>query len=334
MSFIEEQKQRITESVRIVYPEANDQRIVAAAVQVAQEGIAVPVLIGSDEDINAAAAQAGVSVDGIEKIDLAASADKIDAYAEQYSQETGFPKVAARVIIGKPLGFAAAMVRFGDADAMVGGVINTSANIIQNSRQIIGLEEGINSPSSLMIMSTPHYATEEGNYLIYADPGVNPHPTPEELADIAIASARSARRMFGWEPRVAMLSFSTQGSAKHPDVDRVIEALNIAREREPDLLIDGEMQADAALVPSVAKDKMKEPSQVAGRANILIFPDLTASNIAFKLTQRLGEAGAYGPFLQGFAKTVSDLSRGSTVEDVIGVSVMAALEVQGRRAGK
>ena len=330
MGFIDEQKTRIAERMQIVYPEGGDRRIAAAAAQVLSEGIAVPILLGSEAEVAASAEQAGVDLSGIKVIDPADS-EKLEDYTERYSQESGFPAAAARVIIRKPLGFAAAMVRFGDADAMVGGVVNTSANIIQNSRQLIGLEDGIHSPSSLMVMSTPHYATEEGNALIFADPGVNPHPTPEELADIAIASARSARRLFGWEPRVAMLSFSTQGSAKHADVDRVIEALNIAREREPGLLIDGEMQADAALVPSVARDKMKKPSQVAGRANILIFPDLTASNIAFKLTQRLGEAGAYGPFLQGFAKTVSDLSRGSTVEDVIGVSVMAALEAHGRR---
>jgi phosphate acetyltransferase len=188
------------------------------------------------------------------------------------------------------------------------------------------------SPSSFMVMSTPHYAAEEGHALIFADPGVNPNPDASQLADIAIASARSANRLFGWEPRIAMLSFSTQGSARHPDVDKVTSALRIVRERDPGILIDGEMQADAALVPSVAERKMKHPSSVAGRANILVFPDLDAANIAFKLVQRLGEAGAYGPFLQGFAKPVSDLSRGCTVEDIIGVTVMAVIDVQGRRS--
>lgn len=331
MGFIEEQKERISgKPVRIVYPEGCDRRIVEAAAQVAAKKIAIPILLGSAKEISEAAELAGADISGIETIDPAASG-KLEEYAARYSEEAGFPAAAARVIIKKPLGFGAAMVRFGDCDAMIGGAINATENVIQNSRQIIGLEEGIDSPSSFMVMSTPHYQTQEGHALIFADPGVNPRPTPAELADIAIASARSALRLFGWEPRVAMLSFSTQGSARHAEADRVIEALAIARKREPHLLIDGEMQADAALSPCVAQSKMKRPGKVAGCANILVFPDLNAANIGFKLTQRLGEAGAYGPFLQGFAKTVSDLSRGCTVDDIIGVSVIAALEVQGRR---
>lgn len=332
MGFIEEQKQRLSgNQTRIVYPEGSDQRIISAAMQVLKNGIGVPILLGTIEDVTKAANLAGLDLNGIEIIDPEES-EKLEEYVEKFSKETGFPAVAARVIIKKPLGFGAAMVRFGDCDAMIGGAINATENVIQNSRQIIGLDEGIHSPSSFMVMSTPHYKGEEGNALVFADPGVNPHPTPEELADIAIASARSVKRLFGWEPRIAMLSFSTQGSAKHADVDQVVAALNLVHEREPELLVDGEMQVDAALVPSVAESKMKHPSEVAGRANILVFPDLNAANIGFKLTQRLGEAGAYGPFLQGFAKTVSDLSRGSTVEDIIGVSVMAALEVQGRQS--
>ena len=331
MGFIEELKSKLTgEPVRIVFPEGEEPRIVAAAVKIAEDGFAVPILVGSPEQIAAAAAEAGVDASGIESIDPQTT-EKLDEYVERYSAETKFPAVAAKVLMKKPLGFAAAMTRFGDADAYVGGAINRTSDVIQNCRQIIGMEEGIKTPSSFMVMHTPHFAVEEGNAIVFADPGVNMQPDSAMLADIAIASARSTKRLLGWEPRVAMLSFSTAGSARHADVDKVIEAVKIVKEKEPDLLIDGEMQADAAIVPSVAKTKIKGESPVAGRANVLVFPDLDAANISFKLVQRMGDAGAYGPFLQGFAKTASDLSRGCTVDDVVGVAVMAALEAQGRR---
>ena len=331
MEFTEVLKGRITDdAVRIVYPEGSDPRIVQAAVQVKNEGIAIPVLLGTEEEVAAAAAEAGVDVSGIEIIDPLTS-PKLDEYANRYFQETKFPVMAAKVLMKKPLGYGAAMVRFGDADASVAGAINRTSDVIQNCRQIIGMEEGIKTPSSMMIMDTPHFAVEEGNAIVFADPGVNSNPDPAQLADIAITSARTTRRLLGWEPRVAMLSFSTKGSARHADVDKVLEALAIVKEREPDLLVDGEMQVDAAVVPEVAKAKMKEESLVAGRANVLVFPDLDAGNIAFKLVQRMGDAGAFGPFLQGFAKTASDLSRGCTVDDVVGVSVMAVLDTQGRR---
>ena len=276
------------------------------------------------------ALEAGTDISGIEIIDPAES-ELVDIYARKYTEETRFPEAASKVLIRKPLGFGAAMTRFGASDATVAGTINRTSDVIQNCRQIIGMEAGIQTPSSFMVMNTPHFAVEEGNAVVFADPGVNSNPTPEQLADIAITSARSTRRVLGWEPRIAMLSFSTKGSANHPDVDKVRKALSIVQEREPDLLIDGEMQLDAAVVPEVAKAKIKGDSPVAGRANVLVFPDLDAANIAFKLVQRMGDAGAYGPFLQGFAKTASDLSRGSTVDDVIGVSVMAALEAKGRQ---
>ena len=331
MDFMEQLKSRITgDPIKIVFPEGTEPRIVKAAATVAAEGIAVPILLGAEDAVKLAAKEAGADISGIGIIDPAAS-EKLEDYVTKYSEETRFPAAAARVLIKKPLGFGAAMTRFGDADAYVAGSVNRTSDVIQNCRQIIGMEPGIKAPSSFMLMNTPHFATEEGNAIVFADPGVNSNPDAEQLADIAIASARSTTRLLGWEPRIAMLSFSTKGSARHADVDKVIKALEIVREREPELVIDGEMQADAAIVPSVAKTKIKEESTVAGRANVLIFPDLDAANIAFKLVQRMGDAGAYGPFLQGFAKTSSDLSRGATVEDVIGVSVMAALEAQGRR---
>ena len=220
------------------------------------------------------------------------------------------------------------MVRVGDADAMVAGIAQATQHVIVASELIIGMQEGVSTPSSFFLMDIPGYAGEEGSLLIFADAAVNPDPTPEQLADIAIASARSARELLGCAPRVAMLSFSTKGSAIHPHVDRVVKAVELTREREPKLLIDGELQADAAIVPDVARRKVKEPSHVAGKANVLIFPDLDAGNIAYKLVQRLANAAAYGPVLQGFAKPVSDLSRGSSVEDIVGATTMAVLQAQ------
>jgi phosphate acetyltransferase len=220
------------------------------------------------------------------------------------------------------------MVRMGDADAMVAGIATATEEVVMASELIIGMQEGISTPSSFFLMDIPGYIREEGSLLIFADAAINPDPTPEQLADIAVATARSARKLLGWEPRVAMLSFSTKGSATHPHVDKIVEAVHIVREREPGLCIDGELQADAAIVPEVAKRKIKEASSVAGRANILIFPDLDAGNIGYKLVQRLAKAAAYGPFLQGFTKPVSDLSRGATIDDIVGATTIVVVEAQ------
>jgi len=223
-------------------------------------------------------------------------------------------------MLSNPLFLAALMVRMGEADGMIAGAIATSADVITAAEGIIGLKKGISVPSSFFIMEIPSYEGGENGLLLFADSSVNIDPTSEQLADIAITTARTAKELLGWTPRVAMLSFSTKGSAIHPRVDKVIEATKIANRKAPSLAIDGELQGDAALVEEIAIKKMKgKIGKVAGRANVLIFPDLDSGNITYKLVQTLAKANAYGPILQGFEKPVSDLSRGAKVSDMVGV---------------
>jgi len=289
---------------KILFPEGEDERIIEAAKILKGEKIAEPILIGKKE------------IDNIEVINPEASKDKAE-FATELSKITGFSPQIAQNIILHPLFFGAVALKLGKVEGMVGGCVFTSGEFITVAKQIIGLKEGISVPSSYFLMDIPDYQGGEKGKLIFADASVNIDPSPEELADIAITTGHTAKDIFGWEPRVALLSFSTQGSASHPLVDKVVKAAEIAKKKAPEMAIEGELQGDTALREDVAKRKMKEIGKVGGKANVLIFPDLNAGNIAYKLVNILARASALGPILQGFNKPLSDLSRGVKVEEIV-----------------
>lgn len=318
---------------RIVYPEGEDKRILAAASIVFKEGIANPILLGQKSRIEQTAVENNIDINGISVIEPQES-EKLEKYAVSYSErKVDISTSIAKRLVKKVLFFGAMMVSCDDADGMVGGIAHATASVIQVSGLAIGYGEGISTPSSFFIMVVPEALGQKDKLIIFADCAVNINPTAEQLADIAIASGRNAKGLLGIEPRVAMLSFSTKGSASHDLVDKVIQATDMARAKAPDLKIDGELQADAALVERVAAKKVHvlrvlqaKESDVAGQANVLIFPDLNAGNIAYKLVQYLAKAKAYGPILQGFKKPVNDLSRGASVEDVVGITAITVVQ--------
>jgi len=312
--------------VRIVYPEGHDPRIVAAAAKAAEKGVAHPVVVGSRKVTERVALEQSVSLDGVQ---IVSPNDEhtIARYAEEYSGIRDIRESIAGKLVKKPLPFAGMMVRVGDAEGMVAGVASATASVIQAASLTIGFGKGMSTPSSFFIMIVPEFLGQKDKILVFADCAVNVSPSPRQLAETAVASGRNAEVLLGLDPFIAFLSFSTKGSADHEDVRKVVEAVRIAKELEPGFRIDGELQADAAIEPNVAARKVKG-SAVAGRANVLIFPDLDAGNMSYKLVQYLAGGRAIGPILQGFSKPVNDVSRGATVDDLLGVTAVTVIQAQ------
>ncbi len=316
----------------VVLPEGYDDRMVEAAGKIVADGLADIVLLGEPEKLRARADELGASLEGVTLL-APAQAEQLDDYVAELvelRQKKGLNAEQARELLTADdnLFFAAMMVRKGDAGGAVAGAYNTTGDVLRAAFQVIGTAPGMKTVSSVFLMVTKNPDFGENGILLFADCAVNPNPNAQALAEIAVSTAQSCKSFLGVDARVGMLSFSTKGSASHPDADKVLEALEIAKKLAPELQIDGELQADAALLPKVG-NKKAPGSPVAGKANTLIFPDLDAGNIAYKLVERVAGAEAVGPIVQGLAKPVNDLSRGCSVEDIISVSAITAVQAQG-----
>ncbi|MDC7243036.1 MAG: phosphate acetyltransferase [Sphaerochaetaceae bacterium] len=329
MGLIDKIKENAKKELKtIVLPESEDERVLSAAQIVIKEKTANVVLIGNSDTIKSDAASCGANIDGATIIDPK-SFDGIEKYVDELVElrkSKGLTKEeATEIMTTEPRFFGCMMVRLGDADGLVAGSNSPTADVLRAAIQVIKTAPGVKTVSSTFVMETADGKFGDDGLILFADCAVNPDPTAEQLADIAQSTAATATSVVGLEPRVAMLSFSTMGSAKHPLVDKVTTACDILKERNVDFAFDGELQADAAIVESVGAKKAPD-SKVAGKANVLVFPDLQAGNIGYKLVQRFANADAHGPIVQGLAKPVNDLSRGCSVEDISNLVAITATQ--------
>ena len=329
MSVIDEIKNKAKANKKtVVLPETTDMRTLTAAAEVISEEIADIILVGKEDEIKAKAEAEGLDLAKASFVDPE-NCDHLNTYIESLCEARKskglLPEDAKEILLSNPLFFGATMVRVGDADGMVAGAINSSANVLRAALQVVKTAPGTEIVSAFMLMDTQAKDMGENGCFVFADCGLNQNPNPEQLAAIASSSAKTFEQLIGATPRVAMLSHSTCGSAKHDDVTKVVEATNIAKEKYPQYLICGELQLDAAIVPEVAASKAPR-SEVAGKANVLVFPDLDAGNIGYKLVQRLGGAQAFGPITQGIAKPVNDLSRGCVASDIVGAVAITCVQ--------
>jgi len=328
MGFIDSIRERASKLGKtVVLPEGTDERIIQASKILNKEKIASVILLGPEDEIRAKAKESESELDGIKIIDPAKS-DKLERYADLYYQKRkhkGITLEEAKETVKDVMFYGAVMVELGEADGSVGGAAHSTAHTVRAALHAVGVDPAFSIVSSFFIMVSPDVSFGKNGLMVFADCAVVPQPDSKQLAEIAIASADNARYFLETEPLVAMLSFSTRGSAKHEEADKVIEAVKIIGEKRSDIKVDGEMQFDAAVIPSVGQRKAPK-SDVAGRANTLIFPDLDAANIGYKIAQRMGRAEAVGPFLQGLNKPCNDLSRGCSVDDIVNTTAVTAIQ--------
>ena len=330
MSFIEQIKQRAKQEIKtIVLPEATDVRILEAAQIVEKEGYAKVILIGNEEEVKKIAQERDIDLGKTKIIDPATS-DNTTKYAEalyELRKAKGMTEEQANQLILEPVYYGMMMVKLDEADGLVSGAAHSTSDTLRPALQILKTAPGTKLVSAFFVMVVPDCKYGENGTFIFADSGLNEEPDSEKLSEIAISSSKSFEQLVGKEPKVAMLSYSTYGSAHSASTEKVIEATRLVKEKKPELLVDGELQLDAAIVPEISEFKAKG-SPLKGQANVLVFPDLGAGNIGYKLVQRLAKAEAYGPLCQGIAKPVNDLSRGCNSEDVAGVVAITAVQAQ------
>ena len=330
MSFVDDIKRRAKQQIkRIVLPEAEDVRTLKAVDIISKDEFCKVVLIGNKEEVQKLASENGFDISKAEIIDPKTS-EKYNEYVESFYElrkHKGMTEGEAKELIKNPVYYGMMMVKMNEADGLVSGACHSTADTLRPALQILKTAPGTKLVSSFCVLDVPNCEFGENGVLVFADCGLNQKPNEEELSEIAISTAKSYKQIIGKEPKIAMLSYSKYGSAKAEEVDKVRNATNLVKEKEPTILIDGEMQFDAAIIPSIAKSKAPG-SNVAGQANTFVFPDLQAGNIGYKLVERLAKAEAYGPICQGMAKPVNDLSRGCKAEDIVGVVAITCVQAQ------